>query len=131
MKLSFYGVIRIFTGILLVIQGYSEGIAWEACFMKISNHSFIRNTFSLSTVKYAAFLVPFFKFILGSMITLGIFTKNVLFINYLFFLLLALLFLFLGNRNYALYQIVIATITYILYIKIDYNRYAMDEKLSL
>jgi len=123
MKLSVYGIIRILIGMLLVMQGYSEGIGWEGFFIKIKIHSLIKNTINLTFIKYITFLIPFLKFILGSMITLGVF--------YILFLSVALFLLGLGFLDYALFHIIIAAITYILYMKRGYNRYAMDEKLSL
>ncbi len=113
-----------------MIQGFSDGISWEAFFLKIAEYTPRVQIFSTSVLKYVVVITPFFKFILGVMIALGVFTKPVLFITYfLFFLVAVFLFLF-DVKGYALFHTIIATILYTMYTKIEYNRYAMDEKLS-
>lgn len=130
MKASFYAIIRIFIGVVLIMHGFSNSISMNDYFIEVDNYFLNASIFNASFLKYLAYSIPFLELILGILATAGFFTKYSLVIAYALFFGIAVFLFDAGEKELGLFHTIIATVLFILYVKINYNRFSIDEKFS-
>lgn len=124
-----YFIIRIMVGLILIIQGF-ENLLNLNCFEMQAIENILKTKILPSNWFYDFVVgIPFMEFLSGLLLIAGFFTKFVLKASHYIIMLVSLVLILGHDLETAFLYIILATVIFFLLIKIQYNKWSLDNRV--
>ena len=126
MKSFIYPIVRITVGLILLIHSSITILSLNDYVENVHLYFDNASIFNFEFLKYLAFAIPFFEFLAGIFIMAGLLLKHISLIAYFLFFGIAAFLVDAGEMNNALFHIILASVLFLIHIKVDMNFFSVD-----